>query len=379
MRTLTPVDTLVYYDGPQVFRAVDELGTEFICTLAVQSDSADTYLCVAGSRGRIASVMEGELDLHAFFNEPEVREYYRLDLGDGATTAFTATPIDEHALDQDWLPLPDTRLSQPLVAENEVLEQAIERGRAVLHWRMSPPEARNDSKISVEHLTQSTQLLQRLVKFAYRRALREDKHPRPDELPEENYKLQVFATSPGSFTLHLQSSLPGDMFGYVALAKALDVIDDVTSQVDDTQATVERVAAIGGHFAATYKNLLKFICDNDAPIEYQWAMPDRKSISVHAIGAREAKPLYDAISARKDIGQERVVIQGKLTKVDERSRSWRLEDDQGKSNSGFSEVVELSGLVIDRNYTFECEEHLEVEAGTGREITTLHLLSIPNR
>ncbi len=69
-----------------------------------------------------------------------------------------------------------------------------------------------------------------------------------------------------------------------------------------------------------------------------------------------------------------VRLVGKLTKVDEKLRTWRLvSEEDGREYNGSSEI-ELAGLIIEtKRYEFFCEERLEEEKGTGKEFTRLHL------
>ena len=94
------------------------------------------------------------------------------------------------------------------------------------------------------------------------------------------------------------------------------------------------------------------------------------------MSSSQAGPLYEALSLRADIGIEIVRFRGKLSKVDEKNRTWRMVTDEDlKEISGFAEV-DLAGLVIEnQKYEFTCEERLEEEKGTGREFARLVLTS----
>jgi len=73
MRPLTLINTLEYYDVPQILVAVDATGTNYLCTL-YQSDADDGYLYlgVQISEPRLMAFVGGQLDLRDAYLHPEV-------------------------------------------------------------------------------------------------------------------------------------------------------------------------------------------------------------------------------------------------------------------------------------------------------------------
>ncbi len=375
MRKLSYRDSLVLYNGLQVFVADDQFGTKYVCTLIEQTEAYDKYLCSPVSNSRLTSVLEGVLELREIYVNPESDELVIIESPGGDLHGLPGTPVTMQQVPPHWLPQPDFFLRLEKPPNIEVVEEAYNRSRAIIHCRLDPPEARNEPKISAENLSQATKLIQRLVKHAFRRAVRGlDKDIRDTITLPENYQLEVFAFSPGSFTLHMQSALPADLVGYVQVSKALEIIDKVTSLATAPSETVDQVSQLGGHFATAYKDLLKFISDTESHLEYEWAVPEKQTTIRRKISSVQAKPLYEALVQRTDIGKEMVRLLGKLTKVDEKLRTWRLvSEEDGKEHSGSSEI-ELAGLIIEtQRYEFFCEERLEEERGTGKEFTKLYL------
>lgn len=377
MRYISYREPLVFYDGLQVYVAEDQFGTKYVCTLVEQSLSFDKYLCAPVSLDRLHSLLYGNFDLREVYASPEVDELFSIDSENGNLDHLNAIAVSANQVPTNWLPQPDffIRITPP--PDIRVVEEAINRSRAIIHCELDPPEALSESKIYAEHLSQATKLIQRLIKHAFRRAIRSyNKELRERLSQEEHYKLEVFAFSPGSFAIHMQSSLPADLLGYAEIEKALEIIDRIASLANIPSATVEQVSHLGGHFASAYKDLLKFITETKTQLAYEWASPGKRTSTRHAISSLQAKPLYDALSEVISIGLEMVTLTGKLTKVDEKLRTWRLiSDSDGKEYNGSSEV-DLAGLVImTERYEFCCEERLEEERGTGKEFTKLHLIS----
>jgi hypothetical protein len=174
----------------------------------------------------------------------------------------------------------------------------------------------------------------------------------------------------------MQSAVPADLFGYAHVSKAFEIIDEINESIGDPNEAVKMVAELGGHFSTAYKDLLKFIIEAETPIEYEWAMPEKKSTSIHKISTYHAKPLYEEIIKRDDIEVEEITLIGRLTKVDIKYKTWRLLSDEINREYHGTSDINLAGLVIEsRRYEFFCEERLEEERGTGKEITKLYLKS----
>ncbi|HXG06504.1 MAG TPA: hypothetical protein VNI77_04165, partial [Nitrososphaera sp.] len=319
----------------------------------------------------------GTLDLRQVYARPEIDELSIVLSEGGALENLFSSPIQSTEIPERWLPQIGFFIRAQSPTDIRVVEEAVNRSRAVIHCKLNPPEALSEPKIYAEHLSQATKLVQRLVKHAFRRAIRSlDKELRERLSAVENYQLEVFAFSEGSFTLHMQSAMPADLVGYAEITKALEVIDRVTSLAGAPGSTVEEVSQLGGHFATAYKDLLKFITETETHLEYEWASPDRARSVKHAISSAQAKPLYDALVERSELEAEPVTLIGKLTKVDEKLRTWRLvAEADAKEYNGISDI-DLAGLVIEtQRYEFICEERLEEERGTGKEFTKLHLVS----
>ena len=72
MRPLTLIDTLEFYDVPQILTATDATGTNYLCTLFYQSTGGYQYLGVQISEPRLMAFVGGQLDLREAYLHPEV-------------------------------------------------------------------------------------------------------------------------------------------------------------------------------------------------------------------------------------------------------------------------------------------------------------------
>ena len=78
MRPLTLINTLEYYDVPQILVAADATGTNYLCTL-YKNDAEDGYLYlgVQISEPRLAAFTDGQFELRDAYTHPEVdRDLY---------------------------------------------------------------------------------------------------------------------------------------------------------------------------------------------------------------------------------------------------------------------------------------------------------------
>lgn len=246
IRNLEHLENLLYYDGPQLFVAVDQLGTKYICTLSKESDNMDEYLCVPVSNSRIESLVSGEVDLRTIYKSPETEELFVAESKPAELAKLQARPISINDIPPDWFPDPGFFLKIEKPPSVEVIQEAHGRHRAIIQCRLNPPESREEPKITAEHLSQAVKHIQRIVKYAYGKALREmGQTAEVISTPEKNYELEIFAFSKGSFTVHLQSSEPADLFGFVEISRAFEIIDSISKRIDDPNEAVKQVAQFG--------------------------------------------------------------------------------------------------------------------------------------
>lgn len=104
MRTLSYLETLVFYDRPLVFTARDQVGAVFVCLL-VEEGQVERYLCVPVSRERLAKLLDGRLDLREVFVSPETAELFEGESASGDISALSVS-LREGAAPDSWLPRP---------------------------------------------------------------------------------------------------------------------------------------------------------------------------------------------------------------------------------------------------------------------------------
>ena len=91
MRPLTLMQTLEYYDVPQIFVATDAMGTRYLCTLFDNvEEEGYKYIGVQLSEPRLMAFIGGQLDLREAYLHPEVETaVYLVEAQKGTLTATT--------------------------------------------------------------------------------------------------------------------------------------------------------------------------------------------------------------------------------------------------------------------------------------------------
>lgn len=104
MRPLTLMQTLEYYDVPQIFVAADAMGTSYLCTLFDKADSDGyQYVGVQISEPRLMAFIGGQLDLREAYLHPEVENaVYLVVAQKGTLTA--ATLLQQQDITENMLP-----------------------------------------------------------------------------------------------------------------------------------------------------------------------------------------------------------------------------------------------------------------------------------
>jgi len=378
-RSIALKETLVYYDGPEVFVGADQVNTSYLCLLVERALSSDRFLCIPISPQRLAAFCLGEIDLREIYEKPEVREtYYAEVAGQYETIELKEIPPDSFS--EEWLPEPGFYFAKEAPRDEAISQQADSRFRAIVHISATPPEATEESKISTAHLVQLLHSFQAVLKHAFKKAMSDlGEEIRKVLAPPENYTMDVFAFSPGSFTVHLQSRCEADLWDHVHISYGLKKLDELTAHVGDRELSLRLAQENRGHFAAAYLRFLESIIRNDGPVSYTWTLPKQKEPVHRRITKRDAAPLCELLSSRRELTMETRDFVGRFLKADTTTGTWIIEsDDDGKKHSGRlgeSSEVTLDGVTIKtQTYRFECEERIEEIVGTGRERTILTLI-----
>lgn len=375
MKTLTFFQSLIYFDRPVLLLATDAIGIKYICVLVQENPQTDDYLCVALSEGRSKELQLGQVDVRSVFEKPEVNERYLAKTIEGNFDTLSAVLVPAEDIKGTWYPLPGVYLNNNYIS-GVVVQQSVEKHRAIIHCSLNPPEAATESKISIPHLSQGLTRFQSLLEQAYKKGLSGlEGTLREELLSPSNYQLEVFGTARGSFTFQMQTVEPADLLGYSYIAKAFELIDRVALNIRDTKTALELISKNSGHFATAYKNLLEYVANDSVAFEYEWTMPEKKTSTKASIIPRYAQSLYNAIIEKADIGKEVFTVTGHFIGVHSEKRTWTFGTEQSEKKINGESSVDLAGITIQlKRYKINYEELLQRD-GTGRESKKVVLTS----
>lgn len=371
------LETLVYYDGVELFVAEDAVRTRYLCLLFEQGQDVDKYIAVALSRERLRQFRLGEVDLLTVLTSRELPTWYTLHSRGDVTIPLPLEAAAAGPIPDSMLPDPGFTLKQVTSADNLVRE-AVAKGNTLLEIGANPPESAAEHRIRARTLSGLLAVVQSMVTHAYAKSL---SHLSPLVRREVSRKnapiLNALLFQPGSFKVVLESADERDLFDQSEIDRGLERISYLLEFSDSAEITIERAKENKGHLAAAYIRLLEFVVDTGTPFTFRWSSPAEQKLVSRSITVTQARPLLEALRATQEIGSEVVILTGKLWMANQAKGSWGIESqDDGKDYTGEVKTgsPNLDGLTISRRYRFECEEMIEEVAGTGREKRTLYLL-----
>jgi len=384
MKNLKTSVVLDFFDQPLLLHAQDSVGTNFLCVIAEtpNGEASARYLCVAISPAKLNAYLHGEVDLRAIFDHPEADEWYITDHGKAVDVekGFAIIPVAREQLQRDWLPSEGAFYSLPAVSADEIVNETREQRTAVIRLSLDPPESRIEQRILATHLSELLLNFQLFVKHAYLKSFSDGSRPQREAKHSPASELEVFAISPGSFTVHLRSREDADMYGHAEVGRALRMLDEITAEVDDPEKALIVLRRNRGRVATAYIRLLETIVRTESPLSYAWATPELAVPQVRRITTRQAKPLFETLSRVKDLGIETKTLVGTLVSADSVKNTWTLRGEdkryyKGQVHPASRITMGVGGFTLGRKYRFVCDEIVREIAGTGSESTHYLLIS----
>ena len=376
MKTIQHTQTLVYYDGPQVFEARDAIGGHYVAVMIEPEGEADRYLVAGASPECLRQFRSGLLDLRTLLETHGVQEWFVTEVCGGLDEPLTLQPQSSVLADTGFLPEPGFVLHEALT-EYGALQEARARNNVVLDVAVEPPEATTEHRIRVETLVELLSHIQKIVKHAYAAAVRElPLSSRRAIHRSDAHLLDVFVpAAAGSFRVMLEAAKSPDLLGQSEMARALERVDLLLANAGNPMEALKMIKAHKGHLAGAYLRLLRFLLESKTGLRYSWATPGFDSARGRTLLERDVGPLVAVLSGVSNLGAEAVTLTGKLDKADVANKAWRIvcEDDSysGKIKEG---GPSLDGLKIGGSYKFSCMEEIESVEGTGREQRQLYLV-----
>ena len=380
MKTIRHTDTLVYYDGVQVFEGRDPIGGHYIGVMIDSQDDADIYLVTGTVPEHLRQFRLGTLDLKTLLLEGSRYGWYTTQTDDDLIQSLDLE-VQEGSLERrDFLPDDGFLLNEAISEDDLALREAIQRRNVVFEFSVNPPEATYAHRIRSSTLGNLLTHVQLVVRYAYCNAINMVSRQVRNTIDTTDAYLMdvVIPAAPGSFRIVLEASKPADMFGYGELARGLKLMDSIFEGVQDQNSARETLIEHRGRLTKSYINLMKLLVENKTGLRYSWAEPSLTASRRGRVSEALAWKLVDEFSGSDSLGQEPVVFIGEFEKVNRGAGDWGLLTDDGNVKSG--KVADggpsLDGLEVGKRYRFDCVDEVEFVLATGHEKHTFFLKKI---
>ena len=104
MKTIKHTDTLVYYDGVQVFVGRDTVGGRYVGAMIDSVGDADRYLVVAVATEGLRQFCAGGIDLRSLLLESAAEGWHIALVADGFERPVCLEPQPGRLIEMDYLP-----------------------------------------------------------------------------------------------------------------------------------------------------------------------------------------------------------------------------------------------------------------------------------
>lgn len=356
-KTLNLSQVLVFYDVPEIFLATDSVGTQFLCLLVESNIHLLKYIAVAISKMRLHNLLFGNIDLRQVISEPENNEWFVFDEIDKPIIANLWT---ESQLPEDYLPEPGFIFQENPFTESIIFQEVREKNSAVVHLSLS--DSTNDAGIDADNLGIVTKLYQNLVENCLRKSLQSFKGKRKKvTLSPTDFKLRAFASSAGSFNLHLFSTAEVDLFGYSIIEAGLEKFDELTRDVDNTEEYVAKLRSVRGHTISSLKKLMSSLIENELALSHKWFAPSQQKVNSSSLDNMKARMIMEILNKSDELAEVTRILIGQFTQVDLKRGTWRIYNiDDDKEYRGEAPETKLQGVTVKTvTYRVVCQEFLE--------------------
>lgn len=372
MKKIRYINTLFYYDGPQVFEARDPIGGHYIAVMLGPEGINERCLVTGVEPEQLRQFRSGLLDLRSLLIESDEDERYLTTVGEGLDSPLVLEPLKISLLDSGFLPESNFVLHDS-PSDDSVLIEARQRSNLILEIAAEPPEAVREHRIRANTLAEMLNLVQSMVRKAYRAEI----GGTDSSYRQQNDDMMdvVVPAAAGSFQVVLEAASMPDLFGDTKLTRALKRIDDLFEDPSNPVKTRMLVEGQRGHLAKAYLNFLRFLVKRKTGFRYSWAEPQSEQPISHAVSQFEASSLIKELATVTSLGSESLTLEGIFERFNRDSGRWGLTTNSGKPGGLVKKGgPSLDGLEVGGRYIFHCEEEIEVDF-MGEESHILYLES----
>ena len=172
MKTIQTTETLVYYDGVEVFAGQDPIGGHYVGMRIDTTGEVDHYVVTGVPPERLRLFRSGVIDLRTLFLEAPGGEWFITRTEGEPGQPLILEPQSGSLLATDFLP-EEGYLLEDMSVDDLALQQARERGNVVFEFSTEPPETAAGHRIRMMTLAGLLTHLQTVIRHAYRNAVRD--------------------------------------------------------------------------------------------------------------------------------------------------------------------------------------------------------------
>ncbi|MCY4653067.1 MAG: hypothetical protein OXC95_07875, partial [Dehalococcoidia bacterium] len=132
MKTIRHTDTLVFYDGVQVFEGRDPIGEHYVGVMIDSLETSDVYLVTVVDPIRLRQFRSGTLDLKSLMLEGSKYGWYTTDISDDLMQSLVLKVQEGPLAERDFLPEEGFLLDENLAKEGPALRESGEHSNVVL-------------------------------------------------------------------------------------------------------------------------------------------------------------------------------------------------------------------------------------------------------
>jgi hypothetical protein len=373
-RVLNIDRVLVFNDFPELFIAKDNSGLNYLCLLAKLFENGYEYLCISVSSELLHKFLTGKRDLRSIYVNPELKEWWTTN--DTSESTFEVNLFSTELPDDELLPEAGYFYTDEL-DDDIIRKEVIDHNNVIIHLILS--DNSNSQSIAIQDLGDFSKLYQVIIENSYKKAILNSglKDKRSFIIPK-NYLLRAFASSPGSFNLHLKSTSDKDLFGNSIIEEGLKKLDQIISNTENQEELIEILRSVKGHTINNYKKLLERIIDKNVTFKYKWVSPNKTEINTRTITTDYASEVKEILSLKDELTEEIKIFTGLVKQADVDRGNWRISNEEdGKDYSGTSSGQLLQGITLKTvRYKFTCKEVIEALRVTEKENVTYDLIDV---
>lgn len=356
-------EILEFYDVPQLFIALDSIGTSYLC-LFYDYDENGRMLCISAniSAERLNDFITGHIDLRRIYLEPE------MDLFDVIVdneiinaTIRTTSPTDVMLPEEGYV----VNYSQ---RENrEMIKTAVKENKTVIHIAFNYDT--NNHSVPIDVLTNTAKNFQSLLNDAFKKVTKSNN--------TDCSQLFAVATPAASFDLVLYANESLNLFGGSKVADTLNLLSPLFGEDD---AAVANCLATFKNTQRSYKNLMKTLAERNVSFKCKWVHETVSSLVYeYPITQERIHSLYSLASNLKMLEERDVEFEGKFFMANVRNGRWGLEL-EGHERPKYGVCIDadvLVGVVLkDQLYKVKCTEKPSQNPNTGKVYSTFVLTDI---